>query len=274
MTNLILNIPHASSFIPQEDFYKAFLPRVSASCFAEAIRNHEKNQRLNAEKSEKIQKELLVMTDWYTDELFNHGLGKAIIAPVSRLVCDTERFSHDENESMAQRGMGYCYRNGSENQEIKSFSQDYQDEILWRYYAPHHIALTDAVSDSLSDSGRTLILDCHSFSSDPLPYEPEQSTDRPDICIGTDDYHTPKELASLVEQFFKVRGYSVAFNSPYAGTIVPLKYYHKDKKVQSLMIEVNRKLYLTSGTNGKSPMFKTIQKDLFDLEVLLREETA
>lgn len=272
MSNLILNIPHSSSFIPQEDFCKAFLPRVGASCFAEAIRDYEKNQRLNAEKSEKIQKELLVMTDWYTDELFDHGLGKAIIAPVSRLVCDTERFSHDENESMAQRGMGFCYKNGSGSQVIKDYDRDYKDEILWRYYAPHHIALTDAVSDVLSESERALIIDCHSFSSDPLPYEPVQVENRPDICIGTDDFHTPKELASFVEQFFKVRGYSVEFDSPYAGTIVPLKYYHKDKKVQSLMIEVNRKLYLKPGTNEKCPMFKTIQKDLFDLEILLKEE--
>lgn len=272
MNNLILNIPHSSAFIPQEDFYKVFLPHIGATCFAEAIRDHEKNQHLNAEKSEVIQKELLVMTDWYTDELFDQGLGKAIIAPVSRLVCDTERFSHDENEMMAQRGMGFCYIRGSQRQEIKDYDRDYQDEILWRYYAPHHIALTDAVSEALSVSGKALIVDCHSFSPKPLPYEPEQDTERPDICIGTDDYHTAPELAEFVMHFFKSRGFSVDFNKPYARTIVPLKYYRKDKRVQSIMVEVNRGLYLKAGTKEKSEGFSEIRKVLFDLEVLLKAQ--
>jgi hypothetical protein len=33
--------------------------------------------------------------------------------------------------------------------------------------------------------------------------------------------------------------------------IVPLKYYHENKKVQSLMIEINRKLYMKT-ENGEA----------------------
>ena len=33
-------------------------------------------------------------------------------------------------------------------------------------------------------------------------------------------------------------------NQPFSGTIVPMKHYHKDQRVQSLMIEINRWLYL------------------------------
>lgn len=269
--SLILNIPHASSHVPEEDIMKVFLPHISLSYMYDWAIHPE--QKVAAEKrKEAIEKELLVMTDWYTDELFDQGLGKAIIAPVSRLVCDTERFSHDENETMAQRGMGFCYKSGSQKQAIKDYDRDYQDEILWRYYAPHHIALTDAVSEALSVSGNALIVDCHSFSPEPLPYEPEQDTERPDICIGTDDYHTAPELAEFVMHFFKSRGYSVDFNKPYAGTIVPLKYYRKDKRVQSVMIEVNRGLYLKTGTNEKREGFREIQKSLFDLEVMLKAQ--
>lgn len=270
MSKLILNIPHSSSYVPEEDIMKVFLPHISSSYMYDWAIHPEKKAAAEKRK-EAIEKELLAMTDWYTDELFDQGIGKAIIAPVSRLVCDTERFSHDENETMAQRGMGFCYKSGSKKQEIKDYDRDYQDEILWRYYAPHHIALTDAVSEALSASGNALIVDCHSFSPEPLPYEPDQDAERPDICIGTDDYHTAPELAEFAMHFFKSRGYSVDFNKPYDGTIVPLKYYRKDKSVQSIMIEVNRKLYLRPGTNEKSPMFKTIQKNLFDLEVLLKE---
>ena len=35
-----------------------------------------------------------------------------------------------------------------------------------------------------------------------------------------------------------------ARNEPLSGTIVLLKHYRKDQRVQSLMIEINRKLYV------------------------------
>jgi N-formylglutamate deformylase len=244
---LILNIPHASTFIPKEDLESVFLV-------------HGKD----------LKKELLNMTDWYTDELFVHGIGKEVVAKVSRLVCDTERFSHDDQESMSEKGMGFCYRRGYNNEEIKDFSTNYQDEVLWRYYAPHHIALTDAVQESLNANDSALILDCHSFSDIPLPYEPNQD-DRPDICIGTDDYHTPQKLTDYVMHYFERQGYSVAINSPYSGSIVPLRYYQKDERVKSIMVEVNRRLYLEPGTNKKNARFKDIRDDLHYLEENLKD---
>ena len=266
--SLILNIPHASTFIPAEDRDKVFLPFTDAFCKSD---NRDKKTRTHSEKErdEAIKNELLVMTDWYTDELFDHSIGSAIVANVSRLVCDTERFSHDENEEMASRGMGFCYENGSKNQVIKTVTPEYKDEILWRYYAPHHIALTDAVENSLKVNDKALILDCHSFSADPLPYETDQCGNRPDICIGTDSYHTPEQLLRAVERFFNVRNFSTAINAPYGGTMVPLRHYKKDSRVMSIMIEVNRGLYLKNESSSKNRHFEQILKTLFDLEVML-----
>lgn len=244
---LVLNIPHSSSFIPQNDRLSAF--------------SHSSEAELN--------QELLAMTDWFTDELFDHGLGTAVVAQVSRLVCDTERFSHDENEPMAARGMGYCYTNGSCNQRIKEFPSSYKDEVMWRYYAPHHVALTDAVAKALEKGKDVLVLDCHSFSATPLAYEPEQNPKRPDICIGTDSFHTPSNLADLARGFFVAHGLSVEFNTPYAGTIVPLRYYGNEKRVQSIMIETNRGLYLKDGTNEKKWCFPAIQGIIKEFELLL-----
>ena len=257
--SLILNIPHSSSYVPQEDIRKVFLPQADSN----------EQHPASTGRDKLIEQELLAMTDWYTDELFDHSIGKAIIAPVSRLVCDVERFSHDEQESMASRGMGFCYEKGSQNQEIKNCPPEYRDEILWRYYAPHHIALTDAVESALIRSRSALILDCHSFSPEPLPYEPQQAYDRPDICIGTDEYHTSCNLEIAVEKFFRKRGFTVSLNNPYSGTIVPLRHYRKDKRVQSIMIEVNRGLYLEPGTSDKNDDFLMIMKILFDLEIMM-----
>ena len=89
-----------------------------------------------------------------------------------------------------------------------------------------------------------LIIDGHSFPALPLPYELNQTAFRPDVCLGTDDFHTPEELVARVEKIFESCGYSNARNQPFGGTIVPMKHYHKDQRVQSLMIEINRWLYL------------------------------
>ena len=47
-----------------------------------------------------------------------------------------------------------------------------------------------------------------------------------------------------VEKILESCGYSTARNQPFSGTIVPMKHYRKDHRVQSLMIEINRWLYL------------------------------
>ena len=55
--------------------------------------------------------ELLRMTDAYTDELFPLTPVEAglVVFPLSRLICDVERFPSDEDEPMATRGMGAIY---------------------------------------------------------------------------------------------------------------------------------------------------------------------
>ena len=47
-----------------------------------------------------------------------------------------------------------------------------------------------------------------------------------------------------VEKELESCGYSTARDQPFRGTIVPMKHYRKDHRVQSLMIEINRWLYL------------------------------
>ena len=89
-----------------------------------------------------------------------------------------------------------------------------------------------------------LIIDGHSFPALPLPYELNQTAFRPDFCLGTDDFHTSEELVARFEKILESCGYSTARDQPFNGTIVPKKHYRKDHRVQSLMIEINRWLYL------------------------------
>ena len=39
---------------------------------------------------------------------------------------------------------------------------------------------------------------------------------------------------------------------PYRGTLVPMPHYQRDARVRSIMLEVNRKLYLEPGGSDRS----------------------
>ena len=70
------------------------------------------------------------------------------------------------------------------------------------------------------------------------------SSDRPDICIGTDPFHTPAPVCDAFVSAFAALGFRVAVDTPFSGALVPAKYYRRDSRVQSVMVEVNRSLYL------------------------------
>jgi N-formylglutamate deformylase len=122
--------------------------------------------------------------------------------------------------------------------------------------------LEKAVAAELAKDGRSLIVDCHSFPSIALPYELDQSADRPDICIGADCFHTPQLLIDTIRGEFEKFGYSTAVNKPFAGTIVPMAYYQKERSVESIMIEVNRKLYMDESTGTKNAGFNLVKQHI------------
>ena len=158
---------------------------------------------------------------------------------------DPERFSDDSLELMSQEGMGVTYTRGSLRQPLREQpTQGKRRELLERFYIPHHQKLTEVVEESLLANSKCLIIDGHSFPSLPLPYELNQTAFRPDFCLGTDDFHTPEELVAKVEKIFESCGYSTARDQPFSGTIVPIKHYQKDQRVQSSRIQINRWLYL------------------------------
>jgi len=170
---------------------------------------------------------------------------------VSRLVVDPERFIDDPMEAF---GMGVIYTHTANGEALRAISETDRWALINTYYHPHHNALTQIVDDCLKQYNQCLIIDCHSFPAQPLPYE--NDLNRPDICIGTNSYHTSTDIKDCLLKVFEAFGYRVAIDSPFSGTIVPLKHYHKDKRVASVMIEVNRSLY--AHPSG----FKRVQSDL------------
>ena len=234
MQKIILHIPHASATIPLREGY----------CVSDEI----------------LHQEILKLTDWYTDDLFENDIDHSIKAPFSRIFCDAERFSDDNQEIMAQFGMGVLYTKTDEGEEMRKISPELRTRILNEFYWQHHKKLTEAVSEQLEQLDTAMIVDCHSFPQIPINRALDKSSFRPDFNIGTDAFHTPKKLIDASIAFFNEKGYSLGIDKPYSGSIVPMDYYQKNSKVQSIMIEINRKLYLEENSNEKSNSYPEIKK--------------
>lgn len=219
MIPVVIHIPHSSTYIPDFIRKEIFVT------------------------DEELKQDMVAFTDWRTKDIFTHcGFPDRIVFPVSRMVCDPERFRSDDDEPMSKIGIGAVYENDAYLRKFRKVTYLERELILKMYYDRHHERLTMAVESNLRKHGSCLIVDAHSFSASPLPYEPEQANDRPDICLGTCDKHTPKLLERKAVKFFQSQGLSVAINYPYSGTMIPLRYW-LDNRVLGIMVEVNRGLY-------------------------------
>ena len=139
--------------------------------------------------------------------------------------------------------MGVCYTRTSYGTRLREVSSKERVFIKSIIYDKHHKKLETLVEEELYVQGSALIIDCHSFPNEFLAQH-DESDKRPDICLGTDSFHTPIALLEHLRDYFRKEGLTVAINEPFSGTMVPLKFYGKDKRLKSIMIEVNRKLYL------------------------------
>jgi N-formylglutamate deformylase len=239
---LVVHIPHASLVVPDD---------VAANLLLTAAQ---------------LEHELLVMTDRYTDELFAlpSSVATTVAFPVSRVVVDPERFADDACEPMVGKGMGVIYTRTATGHPLRRPpSADERRRLLARFYEPHHAALTTAIETALGAHGTCLVLDGHSFPTRPQPYEDDQDPDRADICIGTDASHTPDWLRNAAVRAFAALGWSVAVDRPFAGALVPMRFYRTDLRVRALMVEVKRGLYMDETSGARLPRFEEVREAIF-----------
>lgn len=237
---VLLHIPHASTYIPDE-----YRGSYSIDADALALEN-------------------LRLTDLYTDELYVLPNADRAVFPVSRFLVDAERFSDDAQESMAARGMGVLYTVTTQLTPLRPAPDAaLRAALLNRYYHPHHDGLNAWADRAMAKAGKCLLIDCHSFPSKSLPYELQnQSLDRPEICIGTDDFHTPPELRAAMRDHFKGLGYWTGIDEPFAGSLTPGAHYGRNANVKSFMIEVRKDLYMNERTGDKLPRFNDVRDHL------------
>lgn len=176
------------------------------------------------------------LRDFGARQVFEGGHGTCLVFPVDRLVCDVERFI--DGEPMESVGMGICYERNADMGHLRTVDAEMRAEIVRRFYEPHHGRLRELVDGELSEHGKCLIIDGHTFSAVKRAYE--SSGARPQIDIGHDDDRPSVEVADLLTELLG-RWYDVSVNEPFAGSLRPIERIG-DGRVASVMIEVRQDL--------------------------------
>lgn len=221
MNNLIVHVPHAGQAMSQ---------------------NFVSRQILNADF---MKKENAYIADFLVDNLLPLGLKNVVRFSMSRMLCDVERFLDAENEPMEKYGMGAVYTHDSQGRQFIESDSIYRQSVIENYYLPHHAKMQKLTDSILQSHERCYILNWHSFWDDYVK-RMFQMDDCPDICIGTDERFLDSAWLRATQAYFEGKGYSTSINHPFCGSFVPSKhYYENDTRVKSLMLEFNKRLYLT-----------------------------
>ena len=212
------------------------------------------NERDRWTRLEKLYNDIKLWTDHFTDDIFESKLDlniSSIIYPFSRFYCDVERLPNDPLENIGQ-GIIYCKANNNLCERLLLDSE--KDDILESYNS-HHNNLSKEVVDN------SLIIDCHSFPS---------NLSDVDICIGFNEDETKPsdEIIDKINKFFIIRGFNVGINNPYSNSIC----VNSDLNYKSIMIEVNKKLYMDEERMTKHSDFYKINHLINSLYKILLNE--
>ena len=240
--NLLLHVPHSSTSFPT-DCHKIY---------------------------DDLDEEERLLIDYYTNELFVPQQESKnimnVVFPYCRLYCDVERLINDPLE---KDGLGISYNRWVQckdgyGKSLRSFSGKTSAFAL---YADFHAE----VAKKIVEMGEgTLLVDCHSFSS--LPNLLNSNPPDIDICIGYNDDETCPNKVTIgnIVQYFKARGYKVGINEPFSNSktfSVPMKYH-------SVMIEVNKRLYMNEQTLEKTDGYEKLHREILTLysDILLKKK--
>ena len=220
---VILHVPHSSRVIP---------PNIRSDILLD---------------DDALNDELNIMTDTATDLIASSAINQVAAKPylfrnkLSRLVIDPERFP-DEREAMNEVGMGAVYLKTSDGERLRAENFDSR-ELLENYFYPYAQAFEKLCKEILQIFGQVLIIDVHSYRTVQHLNSTNHKLRRPPICIGTDAFHTSSKLRESAIAALSQIGEWVE-NEPYAGTYVPLSFYQRDARVQSVMLECRADQFL------------------------------
>lgn len=144
------------------------------------------------------------------------------------------------------------------------------EERLDTYYRPYHAELKHLVEDMHRRFGRLTQISCHCMSATGAPTHPDAGKPRADFCVSDLKGRTAsKKALERVVETLKSFGYSVTVNDPYIGNELIGRHGNPARGIDSIQVEINKKLFMDTGTFRATDGLPKVKADLDQLLAVL-----
>lgn len=172
------------------------------------------------------------------------------------------------NPEVSKRGLGLLKsksRYGEPMHEGKLAVADVMARIK-NYHRPFHAELRDNIERMHKAWGFVYQISCHCMSAIGAPTHPDHGQPRADFCIGNRNGETASaDFMDFLKGAIEDLGYSCTVNMPYTGGELNSRYGDPAKGIESVMLEINKKLFIDVKTFKKTENFETMQAALDQL---------
>ena len=143
------------------------------------------------------------------------------------------------------------------------------------YYHPYHRELKRIVDETHAKHGKVWQFSCHCMSAIGAPTHADAGQPRADFCLGNIGYTTSsKDFIEYVAAEIKKLGYSVTLNTPYEGNELNRRHGAPARGIESIMVEINKKLFMDTKSFRKTEGFASLKSDLDRLLKTLAGDSA
>jgi N-formylglutamate amidohydrolase len=117
-------------------------------------------------------------------------------------------------------------------------------------------------------------ISCHCMSAVGAPTHPDAGKPRADFCVSDLKGKTAsREAMALVVDTLKSYGYSVSVNDPYVGNELIGRHGNPAHGIDSIQVEINKKLFMDTKTFRKTAGFAKVKADLDRLLAAVVKDT-
>ena len=218
----------------------------------------------------------------YVEDLYAVGpsLGASMLcACFPNTYIDTNRSAADIDESLIEgkwpgpikqsdftsRGLGLLKRlsrYGEPLQERKLAVDEVQHRLA-TYHEPYHVELARILGQMKQQHGVAFQLSCHCMSAVGAPTHADPGKPRADFNLGNMNGATcSPEFMSFLAGTLEGLGHSVSLNFPYYGGELIARHADPRAGIESIFIEVNKKLFIDTKTFKKTPNFDRLKSSI------------
>jgi N-formylglutamate amidohydrolase len=173
-----------------------------------------------------------------------------------------------------QRGLGLLKRlsrYGTQMQERKLTVAEVQERLA-TYHEPYHQELAAILRDFRNRFGFAYQISMHCMSAVGAPTHADPGEPRADFCVG--DVHGTTcrpEFCAFVTETLRGLGHTVSVNFPYYGGELTRRHADPANGIESIFIEVNKRLFIDTKTFKRTSEFEATKASLHGLIARIAE---